>query len=137
MSCKRPIQTVTKSGTTIISPNHPFQYKNNRDCQLKIWFHEGQKVSIRFDHFDLQLHPDLSRLPIECPDWLEIRDGHGLNSTLIQPKMCGENIPGKIVSIGRSMTLNFHSDNSVTKTGFTIIADAYGMKYRNDYVRNI
>ena len=128
MSCKQPIQTVKKSGTTIISPNHPYEYENNQDCKLKILFNKGQKVSIKYEHFNLQLHPILPRLPTECPDWLEIRDGHGSNSTIIQPKTCGESIPRKIVSNRSFLTLNFHSDNSITKTGFSIIADAYGMK---------
>ena len=127
MSCKGPIQDVTKSGTNIISPNHPYEYKNNQDCRLKIVFNKGQKVSIKYEHFDLQLHPDLPGLPIKCPDWLEIVDGHGSTSTIIQPKMCGESLPEKVVSNGSFVTLNFHSDNSVTKTGFSLIADAYGM----------
>ena len=95
-------------------------YQNNMDCQLKIQFAEGQRVSIQFSHFELEANS-------RCVwDWLEIRDG----DENVLGKFCGgrSQVPDFIQSNSNTMTLVFHSDSSVTRSGFILTADI-GMTY--------
>ena len=117
IDCQSPYDTITTSGTILQSTNHPNNYINNQDCQVTITFAVGQFVSIQFTAFNIETHSSC------VYDWLEIRDGDSASSPLIGSRMCGATIPGAIQSTGNSMTLIFHTDSSVSKTGFKITAN--------------
>ena len=114
IDCDSPYDEVTSAGMNIMSPNHPQNYNNNQDCVVTIRFAEGERVAIQFEAFDIESHSS-------CVwDYLEVRDGDNENSNLIGSKLCGLTNPGTIESTGNTMTLKFHSDGSVVKTGFKI-----------------
>ena len=71
---------------------------------------------IKFTHFNLE--PSLS-----CDyDWLEVRDGPSIVSSMLGSKLCGGTIPHKMVSTGNSLTLIFYTDFYYTLSGFMIKA---------------
>ena len=111
---------MTVPGTTITSPNHPSLYDNNLDCQVTIRFAESPAVLIEFEQpFSIESSGN------RCPwDYLEVHDGPSASSSLIGPKLCGnlDPVPTPIQSTGNSMTLVFHTDSSVTRSGFRIRA---------------
>ena len=104
-----------------MSPNYPQNYQNGKDCQVTIRFSEGKRVALKFEAIDIEPHSTCKY------DYLEARDGDNSNSSLIGSKLCGSENPGVIESTGNSITLVFHSDNTITKTGFKIRA-SLGMK---------
>ena len=106
-------------GTTITSPNYPNSYENNIDCVVALRFPAGSTVLIEFDdQYEIENHSSCNY------DYIEVRDGPTIESNLIgNTRLCGRNVPAPIQSTGNTMTLIFHTDNSVTKTGFKIIAN--------------
>ena len=117
MDCNSPFtQEVTIPGSTIISPNHPNNYDNNQNCQIKIAFAEGQRVLLEFILFDVE-HSSACYY-----DWLEIRDGPSAGSNMLVSNLCGRTIPNPILSTGNSLTLILQTDSSVTGSGFMINA---------------
>ena len=101
-----------------MSPNYPNSYSNNLDCQITIRFEDSPTVLIEFDPtFEIEIHSTCGW------DYLEARDGPSADSPLIDSKICGETAPLPIQSTGNSMTLVFHTDGSVAKTGFKITAN--------------
>ena len=118
IDCDSPFdEEVTVPGTTIISPNHPNDYNNGMDCQIKIRFSAGERISIQFLAFDIESNS-------ECAwDWLEIRDGDSADSSLLGSKLCGTTNPDSIESTSNTLTLVFHTDSSVIRSGFMIKAE--------------
>ena len=105
---------VTTPGTTIFSPNYPYNYPTFCDSQLTIHF--NGRISLFFESFDVEYQDDCYL------DWLEIRDGQSVYDDQIGPKLCGSDIPGPITSNGKYLKLIFHSDDSNTYKGFKIQA---------------
>ena len=122
MSCESPYTTVTTSGTIITSPNYPEKYTNDSNCKIRVLFHERKKVAILFYSFDVE------ECIVKNYDWLIIRDGNSSESNLIGSKLCGNTVPGPIVSTGNSAILDFHTDGTITHSGFKMIAYAIGNK---------
>ena len=55
-----------------------------------------------------------------------VHDGGGANSPMIGDKRCGSNVPDPITSTGNQLFLRFHSDYSITSTGFEISVEEGG-----------
>ena len=119
MNCIFPWQSVKTPGTTIISPNFPRNYSNDMDCELSIIFESTQRVGVKFDLFDIDEG---------CKDWLKIFDGNSTNGPLLGSKYCGASKLGSVESSGNAMHLNFHSDSTVSKSGFKFNTYVIGMK---------
>ena len=119
MNCMFPFQRIKTPRTTIISPNFPRNYSNNMDCELSITFESTQRVGVNFDLFDIEAG---------CSDWLMIFDGNSSNAPLLGSKYCGASRLGSVESSGNSMHLNFHSDSTITKSGFKLNTYVIGMK---------
>ena len=115
IDCDSPFNEVITPGTRIVSPNHPGDYENNKDCQITIRF--SGRVRIRFEAFNIEYNN------ICAYDYIEVRDGDSANSNLIGSKLCGTTIPDPIESSGSSLTLIFHTDGSTVRTGFEIITE--------------
>ena len=120
IDCEAPFDEVTVTGTVITSPNYPNDYENNEDCQVTIRFAADQVVRIRFEEFDVQLGSTL------CPfDYLVVHDGENSSSPIIGSKLCGTSPGGTTIQSTRNvMTLHFHTDGGVVRSGFKIYADA-------------
>ena len=95
----------------ISSPSYPDPYRANRECIWTITVRHGYSVALQFQSFEVEEHTDC------VYDYVEIRDGHGANSSLIT-KLCGFNIPGDIISSTNELYIKFVSDGSVQKAGF-------------------
>ncbi|CAK8688435.1 unnamed protein product [Clavelina lepadiformis] len=87
------------------SPNYPFDYPNNADCEWTITTRNAQSIKLRIDDFNTQ--PE--------KDYLEIIEG-GMVTTL--SGSASDPIP--YVSVGPRVTIRFRSDNSITATGFLV-----------------
>ena len=123
IDCDSPFDEVTDSGTTITSPNYPSNYDNGKDCQVTIRFAADQIVSITLESFDVESHSTCAY------DYLAVHDGDSTCSNLIGPKLCGTDHAGLTIrSTGNTMTLHFHADGIVRRSGFKINVNS-GKKY--------
>jgi len=121
IDCSSPFEEVLTPGTVIMSPNYPNNYNNSADCQVTIRFANSPTVLIEFDPiFNIESHASCGW------DYLEARDGPDASANRIGAKLCGTTAPTPVQSTGNSMTLIFHTDGSVTKTGFKITANPAG-----------
>ena len=62
-------------------------------------------------------------------DWLEVRDGDNEKAPLIGSRMCGTSSSDETISSGNQLFIKFHSDYSVTRTGYRIRADLGNISY--------
>ena len=67
--------------------------------------------------FDLESHPNCAW------DYLEIRDSISPTFHYLGVRLCGDRTRFTHYSIGPSLTLIFHSDALVTRSGFKITAE--------------
>ncbi|KAK7065275.1 hypothetical protein SK128_012047 [Halocaridina rubra] len=87
-------------------------YEHNLHCEWQIRVPPGESVTLNFTEFHLEGHH-------ACRwDYVEIRDGGDADSPLIR-RACGLNIPEPIQSTGNQLFVIFHSDNSISRRGFT------------------
>ena len=107
------------------------------DCHIKIQFAEGQRVAIRFVSFNVEANAQCSW------DWLEIRDGEAETPPDVLAKVCGNSVEtiigvenNSIESTSNTMTLVWHTDHSVTREGFVLIAEI-GITYFRKMFKNL
>ena len=127
IDCSPPFNEITAPGTIIMSPNYPSPYDNSLDCQVTVRFSDNRPVLIQFDPlFDIESHSSCNY------DYLEVREGASARNNLIVSKLCGDTNPDPIQSTGNSMTLIFHSDNSISRAGFKITVNLGNWTFLND-----
>ncbi|XP_006811608.1 procollagen C-endopeptidase enhancer 2-like [Saccoglossus kowalevskii] len=103
----------------ITSPNYPDDYPNDQDCYYRITIRDYDKViELRADEFSTE----------ESSDYLYIYDGSSTSASPIA-SYSGYAQGFLVSSSGKSMTLHFHSDGSMTRKGFRI---RYTAMYRDD-----
>lgn len=103
--------TLTAEKGSISSPNFPERYENNVECDWIIRVHPLERIEIEFTVFDLETHN-------RCRfDYLEIREGDNSEGQLIR-RLCGQDIPGSIISKGNKLWIKFRADSSFTGQGF-------------------
>ena len=123
IDCDSPLDTVvTAPGSTIISPNYPNNYENNKDCAITIRFPE--RVRLTFLAFDIEESSDCSW------DYMQFFDGPTSTSPQIATTVCGSIAPQPLESSGRTMSILFHSDHSIRHTGFKIFAESGNTIYQ-------
>ncbi|XP_030829981.1 uncharacterized protein LOC578975 isoform X2 [Strongylocentrotus purpuratus] len=96
---------------TVVSPNFPNNYTNEASMQWLVSGPPDSQIGATFHSFELE----------SGYDFLSI--GSGLDSsdqTSLLVTLSGSNLPEDVVSISNEMWLNFASDNSVTRQGFSI-----------------
>ncbi|XP_067093259.1 CUB and sushi domain-containing protein 3-like [Osmerus mordax] len=107
-SCIAPCGgNVTGSSGFILSPNFPLPYPHSKDCDWLIAVHSDYVISLAFISFNIE--PNY--------DFLYIYDGPDSNSHLIG-SFQDSKLPDKIESTSNFIYLAFHSDGSVSYTGF-------------------
>ena len=89
----------------VTSPNYPCYYPNNLNTTETISVREGMVVVLEFTAFD-----------IEYSDKLTIRDGDG---TILIAEKSGKDLPSQIVSVTNVVHLDFYSDRSSTRAGWS------------------
>lgn len=97
----------------ISSPGYPNQYPHNRDCYWKIKVPLGKRISIYFTAFKLEHHENCSF------DFLKIYDGLSENDPELK-KYCTTLLPPPIQTSGPHALLYFHSDETLSDTGFQL-----------------
>ena len=56
-------------------------------------------------------------------DWMKIYDGGTLNSPIIGGKLCGTNVPERILSSTNEVIIQFHSDDNDVFGGYRLKAE--------------
>ncbi|CAH1274043.1 CSMD3 [Branchiostoma lanceolatum] len=93
------------------SPGWPDPYPLSTNCTWQINVNSGKVVLIRFDDFDLE-HGGRTCIW----DSLRIHDGPNMSAPMIA-NLCGSYV-GPVTTTGSSAFVVFHSDESVTDSGF-------------------
>ena len=52
--CESTVVITGSDAGEILSPNHPFEYPNDADCQWHIEVNDGQVVQLIFIEFDME-----------------------------------------------------------------------------------
>ena len=90
---------------TFESPRYPLKYPNFMSCLWVITVHEGKRMKLNFQRFDVQWSEKCDK------DYVKVFDG--LHPTSILKKtLCGSywNLGDDIYSSGRHLIVQFHSD---------------------------
>ena len=138
---------ITTPGTEITSPGYPNEYANNIQCNYAIRFNDGQRITLRFLHFDLY-HPKvgtympsvhilntwnkeqaISEVEITVFLWLlfsvsnqhslAIWDGKDMDGTFMGHKFKSE-LPKPFTSSNKELFLRFQSGSHGKGTGYRI-----------------
>merc|ERR1712025_41598 len=99
----------SKETGTIKSPNYPSNYPNSKDQTYALKVATGSRMELSFTDFVIEPEDHCSY------DYVQVLDSDG--KQLI--KKCGSTKPAKVVSTGNTMTVKFHSDETVTAKGFS------------------
>lgn len=105
---------IVKEYGMLSSPNYPDFYKPSKNCVWKITVPERFTAALKFQSFEVENHDNC------VYDYVEVRDGHSENSPLIG-KFCGHLIPSDIHSSSNKLFVQFVSDSSVQKEGFSAV----------------
>ncbi|XP_063773612.1 deleted in malignant brain tumors 1 protein-like [Pseudophryne corroboree] len=107
----------------ITSPLYPSYYPNNARCTWDIRVPEGYRIQLSFLNFDLETHPSCHY------DWVTIYDGIPEYSPQLA-RMCSlqNNV---FFSSSNIMSIEFISDSSVQRTGFSAVFSAISANASN------
>ncbi|KAJ7389720.1 hypothetical protein OS493_029620 [Desmophyllum pertusum] len=123
---------LTKSSDTFSSPEYDTHgtYPANMSC---VWIISlpRNKIKLSFSEFDLQ---DASP-SCQNGDFVEVRDGEHSNSPILGT-FCGSTIPSDTISSGSHMLVQFRSDDSAEKRGFTTSYATYNATNAAFILRN-
>ncbi|XP_047482510.1 LOW QUALITY PROTEIN: cubilin-like [Penaeus chinensis] len=98
---------------SINSPGYPGNYPHLRDCYWTIRVTPGKRIRFHFATLQIENHANCSY------DFLEVRDGLTETGHLLA-KYCSSQAPAPLTTSGSEAFLHFHSDISMTDTGFHI-----------------
>lgn len=127
------LHTVVGDSGVIKTPNYPMFYKRDTVCEYIISTTPGKIIQLTFQDFDIED----SRYYNCTYDYVEVHDGHSINSTLLG-KFCGssDEIPPPQISSYNYMYIKFNSDMSLSGRGFyanfTSLDAECGGIYRED-----
>uniref|UniRef100_A0A4D5RM14 Putative procollagen c-endopeptidase enhancer n=1 Tax=Ixodes scapularis TaxID=6945 RepID=A0A4D5RM14_IXOSC len=92
-------------------------YENNIDHGWVIRAPAGH-VRLRFSAFDVE-----KVLSLCLADYVRVFDGNDESAPLLK-NVCGDQLPGEIISSSDSLLLRFHTDHTVRKAGFVALYSA-------------
>ncbi|XP_051553255.1 neuropilin-1a-like isoform X1 [Myxocyprinus asiaticus] len=102
----------------IQTPGFPDKYPNNLECTFIIFAPKMAEILLDFQSFDME--PDTTA-PVGAVcrfDYLEIWDGYPTVGPHIG-RYCGSRQPGSVISYTGILSLSIHTDNAITKEGFS------------------
>ncbi|XP_078603937.1 uncharacterized protein LOC144877765 [Branchiostoma floridae x Branchiostoma japonicum] len=109
------ILNLTNSSTTegyITSPGYPGIYLDNVDCSWTITVSGPFAVQLDFvETFDIETASSCGF------DFVQVLEGQTGDSPILGT-FCGTTVPPTVRTAGSTMTVRFHTDGSVTRTGF-------------------
>ena len=104
---------ITGGSGTISSPRYPSNYPDNSLCTWIILAPPGQRISLRFESFDLEDYVDCQY------DYLQLKNGGSSSSPAIG-KYCGRTNPPSVVSSSNSIWLEMKTDCKTSQSGFRL-----------------
>uniref|UniRef100_A0A673MQ69 Neuropilin n=1 Tax=Sinocyclocheilus rhinocerous TaxID=307959 RepID=A0A673MQ69_9TELE len=108
----------TEPHRVIQTPGFPDKYPNNLECTFIIFAPKMAEIVLDFQSFDME--PDTTA-PVGAVcrfDYLEIWDGYPTVGPHIG-RYCGSRQPGRVISYTGILSLSIHTDNAITKEGFS------------------
>ncbi|XP_073703987.1 neuropilin-1a-like [Garra rufa] len=108
----------TEPHGVIQTPGFPDKYPNNLECTFIIFAPKMAEIVLDFQSFDME--PDTTA-PVGAVcrfDYLEIWDGYPTVGPHIG-RYCGSRQPGRVISYTGILSLSIHTDNAITKEGFS------------------
>lgn len=98
----------------IQSPSYPNRYPKSKSCVWRIRAPQQQTIVLSFTHFDLEGSNSACNY-----DVVMVFIGSDQNRKKIG-NFCGSRIPEQITTESNEVTLEFHTDATVHKTGFQV-----------------
>ncbi|XP_034938584.1 cubilin [Chelonus insularis] len=115
--CETPKETcggvIRDLSGTLTYPASGETYQHGLNCAFILVTNASLVLNVTFTKFDLEPSP-------RCNDFLQIHDGGNAGSHQLG-RFCGKSLPldGNIVSTHNSLYMWFHTDKSVSHTGFS------------------
>ncbi|KAK3513783.1 hypothetical protein QTP70_028893 [Hemibagrus guttatus] len=111
-------RNLTALSGLIKTPGFPDNYSNNLECTFIIFAPKMSEIVLEFESFDMETD-NTGPAGASCRfDYLEIWDGYPTVGPHIG-RYCGPNSPGRVVSYTGILSLFIHTDNAITKEGFS------------------
>ncbi|KAJ7379470.1 Bone morphogenetic protein 1 [Desmophyllum pertusum] len=108
--------TLTAPEGNITSPSYPDNYPKNKRCLWKITGPRGQRISLKFDNFQLEGNG----YGVCRYDYVEVKD----KDDRVIGKFCGGKIPQTVTSTSNHMWVEFRSDHTQSRGGFSAVYHA-------------
>ncbi|KAI8501685.1 hypothetical protein Bbelb_209560 [Branchiostoma belcheri] len=96
----------------IMSPFYPGDYPINMDCSWIITSPSSTAVQLEFVE-PFHIEPD----PTCGYDYVQVLEGQ-ISLSPVLGKFCGTTLPPTLRTVGNVMTVQFHTDHSISSTGF-------------------
>ncbi|XP_075699576.1 embryonic protein UVS.2-like [Rhinoderma darwinii] len=110
--CKVCANLLNNNNGSLTSANYPSAYPNNANC---VWLIRtpSEQVALKFMAFDVESSPNC------ISDYIKIYDGPTKKSPLLLDRTCGSELIPPIIASTSQLLLEFSSDSSVTRVGFS------------------
>ncbi|XP_020628103.1 tolloid-like protein 1 [Orbicella faveolata] len=105
--------TLTAPEGNITSPSYPDNYPKNKRCIWKITGPKGQRISLKFLAFQLEGNG----YGVCRYDFVEVKD----KDDQVLGKFCGGKIPQTVTSTSNLMWVEFRSDHTQSRGGFSAV----------------
>nr|AAR89616.1 neuropilin 1b [Danio rerio] len=102
----------------IETPGFPDKYPNNLECTFIIFAPKMAEIILDFQSFDMEPDTTAPAGAVCRFDYLEIWDGYPTVGPHIG-RYCGSRHPGRVISYTGILSLSIHTDNAITKEGFS------------------
>ncbi|XP_019640486.1 PREDICTED: CUB and sushi domain-containing protein 1-like [Branchiostoma belcheri] len=110
-----PFPTCTPPEGYIMSPNYPNNYPNFMDCSWTIFAPSASVIQLDFvETFDIEPGLNISSCTY---DYVQVLEGQ-ISTSPVLGTFCGAALPPTLWTVGNVMTVKFHTDGSVPRTGF-------------------
>ncbi|XP_048019330.1 neuropilin 1b [Megalobrama amblycephala] len=100
------------------TPGFPDNYPNNLECTFIIFAPKMAEIVLDFQSFDMESDPSAPTGALCRFDYLEIWDGYPTVGPHIG-RYCGSRPPSRVISYTGILSLTIHTDNAITKEGFS------------------
>uniref|UniRef100_A0A8C1NRC3 Neuropilin n=1 Tax=Cyprinus carpio TaxID=7962 RepID=A0A8C1NRC3_CYPCA len=108
----------TEPKGVIQTPGFPDKYPNNLECTFIIFAPKMAEIVLDFQSFDMEPDTTAPAGAVCRFDYLEIWDGYPTVGPHIG-RYCGSRQPGRVISYTGVLSLSIHTDNAITKEGFS------------------
>uniref|UniRef100_A0A3B4A878 CUB domain-containing protein n=1 Tax=Periophthalmus magnuspinnatus TaxID=409849 RepID=A0A3B4A878_9GOBI len=113
---------LTKLNGSLSTPGWPKDYPPSKNCVWQLVAPIQYRITLVFDAFETEGN-DVCKY-----DYVEVRSGLSSDSKL-HGKFCGAEKPEVITSLHNNMRIEFKSDNTVSKRGFTCSKENGGCQH--------